>query len=269
MFRKVLAYIGWTLLTLMVGAYFYFASTLEKRGKEKEICRGIRVVLLDSSTNRFVTANEVVEIIEQFSTPPVGKNIDEIELEKIESLLCSRSAIKSAQASVTIDGTLNIEITQRRPLLRIEGKNGGFYIDDQEYIFPLSETHSSYVPVVTGDIPLLIEQGHRGTLAGEQKSWAGDIVELGLFLRENSFWNAMVEQISIAPDGDVLIFPKVGSFSIVLGDLKNIEDKFERLYAFYRNVAPYEGWEKYSSVSVKYKDQIVCKLKNNKASKRK
>ncbi|MBQ5802623.1 MAG: hypothetical protein IIW25_00145 [Bacteroidales bacterium] len=266
MLKKVLAYIGWSLLVVALGAYFFFAAKLRREAKEKEVCRSITVTLLDSAQNRFVSKNEVVDIIEDFIGEPIGKKIEEINLANIELLLNKRSAIKESQASISRNGVLAIDITQRKPLLRIHTQNGGFYVDETGYIFPLVESFSSYVPIVTGHIPLDIDPSHRGNVEDGAGSWIEQLVEFGCFLNRNQFWNAMIEQIYVEKNGDIILSPKVGNMEIIIGQMNNLEDKFSRLLAFYKNIAPSQGWNKYSTVNLKYKDQIVCKLnKKNKA----
>lgn len=268
MFKKILAYTGWSLLAVILGGYFYFAARLHQQYSEKEVCTSISVRLLDSAQNKFVSKAEVVDIIENFTGKTMGRKISEINLANIELLLNKRSAIKESQVSLTRNGKLAVEITQRRPILRIETKNGGFYVDETEYIFPLVESFTSYVPIVSGHIPLLINSGHRGKILEDDKKWMGQILQLGIFLDENPFWNAMIEQIYVDKTGDIILSCKVGNQQIIFGDPGNIEVKFNKLLAFYKNIAPQEGWDKYAIVNLKYKNQIVCKLnKNNKANK--
>ncbi len=243
-----------------LGAYFFFAGRLRSAGAEKEVCRSISVKLLDSAENKFVTKAEVVNIIDGFVGNVVGKRISEINVANIEKLLDRRSAINKSQVSISRNGVLHVDITQRKPLLRIQTENGGFYIDRTEYVFPLVSSFTSYVPIVSGYIPLEINAEHRGKVLDDTKDWIGQITEFGIFLEENPFWNAMIEQIYIDKNGDVILSPKVGNYKIVFGDLKDYESKFNRLLAFYKNIAPHEGWDKYSTVNLKYKNQIVCKL---------
>lgn len=266
MFKKFLIYTGWSLLILILGAYFFCAETLYRQNRKNEVCRSIKVTLLDSIQNKFVSKSEVIDIIEEFTGTVIGKQIYDINLANIENLLDKRSAIKESQVSINRNGTLQVDITQRRPLLRIETANGGFYIDETAYIFPLVESFTSYVPIVSGHIPLMIDQGHRGKALDDTQGWMEKIIGLGIFLNENPFWDAMVEQIYITANGDAVLAPKVGGFEIILGDLNNLDSKFARLLAFYKNIAPHEGWEKYKAVNLKYKDQIICTL--NKKTKK-
>ena len=266
MLKKILIYTGWSLLTIVLGAYFFCAEMLYRQNRKNEVCTSIKVTLLDSLQNKFVAKSEVIDIIEEFAGTIIGTQINELNLANIEKLLDKRSAIKESQVSIDCNGTMHVDITQRRPLLRIETENGGFYIDETAYIFPLVESFTSYVPIVSGHIPLSINRDHRGKVQEDPQGWSEKIIELGLFLNDNPFWDAMVEQIYITESGDAVIAPKVGDFDIIMGDLNNLDSKFSRLLAFYKNIAPHEGWEKYKAVNLKYKDQIICTL--NKKTKK-
>lgn len=263
MFRKILAYTGWTLLTGALAAYFYFGAVLLRNNRDREICRSVNVTLLDSARNRFVSPDEVKQIITRFAGEVVGMKNRDINLRTLEELLNQRSAIRQSQVSLTRSGLMQIDITQRRPVLRIETENGGFYIDETAYIFPLVESFTSYVPVVSGHIPVVINAGHRGQALEDEAGWMNKILELGIFMEENPFWGAQIEQIYVDRSGDILLEPRVGNQQIVFGNLDNIPEKFRKLYAFYKDVVPETGWDRYRSVNVKYRNQIICKINKN------
>ena len=64
-------------------------------------------------------------------------------------------------------------------------------------------------------------------------------------------------------DGFVLI-PRVGGHQIVFGMANSDEavaKKFGKLTTFYEEVIPYEGWNTYQSINLRYKNQIVAKKK--------
>ncbi len=264
MFKKILISIVVVLILGAVGTYFFFAEKLYRANAPAQLCREINITLLDSASNRFVTPDEVLEIMDGFMGNNIGKSVEDVDLNLIEQLLDKRSAIKKSQASITIGGTLNINITQRKPVLRIQTANGGFYVDETEYIFPLVTTFASYVPIVNGHIPFNLNAGHRGTALEDDGNWMEQILQLGNYMSNDPFWSAQIEQVYVEQNGDIVLVPRVGNHKIIFGDLKDIDTKFDKLYTFYKNIAPAQGWEKYSSVNLKYKDQIVCKIKKHK-----
>ena len=74
------------------------------------------------------------------------------------------------------------------------------------------------------------------------------------------------EVIAVGPGGmvegkEIAMQVKVGDQVIELGDTTNLENKFADLLAFYRNGMPRAGWDAYSKISLKFKDQVVCTKK--------
>ena len=48
---------------------------------------------------------------------------------------------------------------------------------------------------------------------------------------------------------------------LTLGTLDEFEEKLANLKLFYEQAIPKVGWEKYSMINLKYKNQIVCTKK--------
>lgn len=258
MLKKILKYIGIFLLTLSLAAYFVFAGILEKRGRKNEICKTVKVTIADLETNRFVSEDDVLDILGTEAGKLIGSNVHDININDLEILLSDRSAIKKSRVSITRDGTVFVKITQRKPVLRLQYDGKGFYIDETDYIFPTVETFTSYVPLVTGNIPVDIKKGFRGRLAGDDSVWVRNITSMAEYLSRHIFWNSQIQQIYVAPNSDLILSPRVGDQSVIFGPPEDIGDKFTRLEAFYDIIAPAEGWNRYHTVNLKYKNQIIC-----------
>jgi len=57
----------------------------------------------------------------------------------------------------------------------------------------------------------------------------------------------------------------VGDQKIIFGTAhskEEVQEKFKKLTIFYNEAMPFEGWNTYSEISLKFEDQIVCKKKN-------
>ena len=79
-----------------------------------------------------------------------------------------------------------------------------------------------------------------------------------LFLEEDDFWNDWIGQIYVDSDNNVELIPRVGNHKVVLGTFDDYQTKLENLRLFYEQAIPKVGWEKYSEINLKYKNQIVC-----------
>jgi cell division protein FtsQ len=266
MFKKILIYTGYFILTGILAAYFVFSTGLSIEHSERQRCTEIKVTVLDSALNRFVSPEEIRELIRVEGITINESKLKHINQYALENVLNNRTAVKISQVSVNRNGVLRVDIQQRRPILRLETVNGGFYMDETAYLFPLMRSYTSYVPVVTGNIPLVIPPGYRGG-PNQNREWANKIKELGLFLERENFWNSMVEQIYVDSTGAILFTPRVGKIEIVFGEPENIDFKFKKLYAFYTKVIPAMGWESYKRVDLRFGNQLVCKKRENKQIK--
>jgi len=52
--------------------------------------------------------------------------------------------------------------------------------------------------------------------------------------------------------------PKIGSATIVLGDMSDLDSKLVKLKAFYQAKIGSKELDDYRSVNLKYRNQIVC-----------
>lgn len=263
MLKKVTTYSLYILLLAIFGLYFHFTRRVVQNGREGEICSVIKVRILDSAENRFVSRKEVNDLIVTSGINPLKKKRDEVDLAGLERLLEGKSAIRRSDISLNRKGELNVDITQRRPVLRIETPQGGYYIDEERYIFPLVSTFTSYVPVVTGAIPIKIESGYRGYRSGEEERWIENITALGNKISVHPLWGPLIQQIDILKNGDIVLYCSIGDQKIIFGGFKDIDYKFAKLNTYYHEIIPLYGWEKYSEVNLKYSDQIICSRRQN------
>ena len=176
------------------------------------------------------------------------KNLEEMTLTSIdkdclEQILCRNTTIKSAQVYYSLDGYIHVGITQRKPVLRVfSGK--GYYVDEEGKIMPLSTKYTSRVVVATGRI---------STQYACEK-----LYPFVMYLRDDEFWNAYVEQIIVEHGDEVTLIPKVGNFRIVLGKLEEVEEKMDKLRLFLDKGINLKGWNAYKEINLKYKNQVVC-----------
>lgn len=257
MFKRVLKYIFYSLLFITLSAYFIHAANLTKRARESTMCTDIRIKIVDSLQNRFVTKDEIKEIILE-TKEVVGEQIDHIDLYKIENTINKKTAIKQTKAAIDRNGVMHIKVSQRRPIIRLQSSTTGAYVDEEGYIFPLTRSYTSYVPMITGNIPVDLTSFDTAELSEEEKKWINSIVGFGAYIAKNEIWGDQIQQINIEKGGDISFSTRVGEIDVMFGEMTDIENKFERLLYFYQHVIPTQGWEKYEAVNLKYDNQIIC-----------
>ena len=88
-----------------------------------------------------------------------------------------------------------------------------------------------------------------------------EIFQLTKKISNNSFLKSQISQIYVNSIGEYDLIPELGSHTIRLGNINNIDEKLRNLEAFYKKKLVNEGWEKFKIINLMYKNQIVCTKK--------
>lgn len=173
-------------------------------------------------------------------------------LVNLENILNDNPFVEKAKVFEGQSGSLHLHIDTKQPIARVIDANGkNYYITNKRDIVPFSYSYSPRVIVLTGYIPKV-----------NQEEWKA-VLDLTLRIHEDEFLRPMVESIKLDRRQHAYLVPKVGSFSIQLGELKDVETKIAKLKTFYKSTFDKVNWAKYSSVNLDYKNQIVLKKNNN------
>jgi cell division protein FtsQ len=85
------------------------------------------------------------------------------------------------------------------------------------------------------------------------------LYKIASYVDKHEFWKAQIEQIFVTRDNEFILIPKVGNHIILFGNAEEGDEKFEKLFVFYKEGLNRVGWNKYSSINIKYKGQVICK----------
>jgi cell division protein FtsQ len=85
-----------------------------------------------------------------------------------------------------------------------------------------------------------------------------NLYRLTMYITPDKFLKAQIAQIYVNEQGEFELIPRVGSHVILLGSAEDLDDKFRRLFAFYKFGLNKIGWNKYNVINIKYKNQVVC-----------
>ncbi len=167
---------------------------------------------------------------------------EKIALNTIEKAIEANEMVKSAQVYLTIDGELTSKIIQRKPIGRIEG-NSKFYLDDEGKRMPFSSNHSARVPIITGNV----------TGASLE-----DVYVILEFINEDNFLRQNVIGIHIEEEDNYKLKFRLNQFVVNLGDIENLEEKFNNFKAFYAKANKDKTLEEFAVVSLEFNNQVVC-----------
>lgn len=239
------------------------ASVIAGQARRRPVkCIGLEVTVLDSMENGFVSRKDVRRFLDKEYGSFIGESIDSIDLVRIEDIIDGRSAVRKSQAFVTRDGILHINVTQRKPVVRFQKKDGGFYADAEGFIFPLQNSFASHVQIIDGEIPLAANSGYKGSIDDpKEREWFRKVMEVVTFIGNDRTWNGKIVQISVEKGGDLILVPREGKEKFLFGQPEDIADKFDKMEKYYTHIIPAKGEGHYRTVDLKYKGQIVCREK--------
>ena len=241
-------------------AYLTVSTGFVSSRQQALICQNVQINVCDSLVNNFINSAMVANILSRDAGKTIGEYMTQLDMYKLEQLLIKNNVIKRAEVFSSIDGVLHVNVYQRRPIVRLQTSTHGFYIDETGYIFPLSDVYTSFVPVVTGNILMSINNKYKGLIL-EKEEFLKQIYAFALFLDKHEFWQLQIAQVHVKCASEIDLTPYEGNENIHLGALNGYEYKLDKLKAFYRSAYPAREESPYSDIDLRYGSQIVCKRK--------
>ena len=227
---------------------------------KKQTVKCTDVKILIPGADNFIEREEIDAILKEDQGILLGRNLENINIHKIEKKLQSNPYIGFAKVYVDMDGVLHIEVKQRQPILRILNDNGqDFYIDNDGLKMPISSNFTANVLVATGHIAEVF--GSRVDTLHTQL--ARDLYKTAQYIKKDTLWDSQIEQIVVDQKNDIELIPRVGNQRIVLGNADSLEKKMKNLLLFYKKAMPQVGWDTYKTINIKYTNQIVCEKRDS------
>lgn len=189
--------------------------------------------------------------------------VNQLRISKLELELLEDPYIKSVDAFTNIQGRLIVNISEKNPVVRIFNKKAsGYYLTESGDILPLSNKYSARVFMVNGYLNIPFVKGFTNVKDTVYKNTTlKGILELSNTLAENEFLKSQINQIYINSKLEFELIPEFGNHTIIVGDLKNLDKKLQKLEAFYKQALLEEGIDKYKTINLKFDDQLVCTKK--------
>jgi len=236
---------------MSLGGLVVLMSFIEVK-KSEVICKDVKIYIPGSQY--FIDKQEVDDILNIHSHALIGRRMENINIHDLEAKLKANPFVEYAKVYTDMDGVINVEISQRQPILRIINRfDQDFYVDQHGLKIPLSPNFTARVPVANGFIEELFAN-HVDTLHTEM---ATELFKTADYIRRDSLWQAQIAQIYVNKDHEIELVPRVGNNRILLGNADSLDTKFHNLLVFYKKAIPQVGWNAYKVINVKYANQVV------------
>ncbi len=247
MFRRLLKIAGSLLLVIFIIGTLAFTYHESK----DVVCRNIEI---DFETDELIKVDkdELIRLVKAADSNILNKKLAQINSEAIEIAVKKHPAIFNAEVykvmkadSSSYKGILVVNVKHREPVVRIMSNSGSYYLDKYGKKIPISTNYTANVLVTTGFF--------------KDKYATEKLLPFVLFIENNKFWQAQIEQVHIKQNGEILLTPLFGEHIIEFGNLDDYQKKLQKMKAFYEQILANDNWNKYKTVSLKYNNQVVAK----------
>lgn len=243
----------WVGFLLLVGLLLFSAIGRKKNS----FAEGVEVEVLPlESGDKLISERDVRQaLLRSFGNTLEGTELAGLEVERMERVLEEDPFVLDAETYIDQRNVFHVKIQQREPVLRILDNNGGnYYLDKNGVKMPPSKNFAARVMVATGNIAPYTQDFRK-----KKRTTLKDLFALTETLMADDFLNSFIQQIHVNNNGEFILVPLIGDQKIVLGSVRKLEDKLNRLKIFYHQGMPYTGWRIYESINLKFNGQVVCK----------
>ena len=247
MFKKLGKITGWLVLIVFIIGTFSFTSFERKN----IVCRNIEV---DYNSNDLIhiDKNEIVRLVKSADAKIIGKPMSQINSEMVEEAVEKHDAIINAEVykvmakdTGSYKGIIAVKINHRKPVMRIVTGSENYYLDEFGSKIPVSTYYTANVLAATGNI--------------NEEFAKKELLPFVMFLENDEFWKAQIEQVHVNGKGEVLLIPLIGEHIVEMGKLNDYPVKLQKLKAFYEQVLAKNNWNKYETVDLKFNNQVIAK----------
>ncbi|MEG2370780.1 MAG: hypothetical protein RSB23_06420 [Alistipes sp.] len=166
--QTLLKILKYTLLTLLwggVGAYVVYASLMVRQQRALQTVKSLSIAIVDSqSQGRLVSSPMVRGWIKNSGIRTIGAHTNQVDLAGLERMIARNGFVDHVEAYVSYVGDLRIEISQRRPCLRLLTDSVDFYVTAEGFVFQTPPFSALYMPVVTGSYQPPFPSAYTGSI---------------------------------------------------------------------------------------------------------
>ncbi len=236
--------------------------------RKNSTIRGLQVRIDCGGPYTLLSPKDIESLVVEQWPDVYSRRVKDIDKQKLEAIVQQSPYVRGAEVSISNGGKVEVVVKQRQPVVRMFCGGNEFYISHQGTYMPLAEQH--YCHLLVGNCESEMHWGdydlRQMNLAG---SWPDTLAPnttveavrqlwtLASFLYERPHYGDVFDQVCLDSSGDLVLVPKLGNLTVVVGDTSRLDEKFKDLWAFFDQGIGQVGWDTYSVISLKYNGQVV------------
>ena len=210
----------------------------------EEVCRSITYMLEDGKQREYVFRNELDALLQAEDINPVGRTTDRLSLQRIENAVRRHPMVRTAECYMMPWNDVEVSITQRVPLLRVQTLTETYLIDTDRRVMQARPAVRDTVLRVTGFV-------------GPQMA-ATQLADFAEWLQDNKYWRERIDYIYMRSAQMAIVCLRDKSQPrVVLGSLYGYERKLNKLRTFMENSADATQGKQYEELDLRFRGQVI------------
>jgi cell division protein FtsQ len=215
---------------------------------------GIEIEIMSNQDFYLIDQFEIQALLNKEQSVVLGTNFDQVDIKLLERQVEENPFVAEIDVFMSVTGVLGAKVSPAQPIGRLMSSRGpDQYIDVTGKLLPMNADYTARVPLIS-----FAEYPQWESNLGEN-DLGKQLMEFLIFINKDELWRAQIAQLAVSQENELTLWPQMTKQLILFGPADEIEEKFKKLKLFYKEVLPKKGWNTYSSINLKYKNQIVCK----------
>jgi cell division protein FtsQ len=246
-FKNILIYLLGSLILISL------ISFRALRLSERKVS-GIEIEIMSDQDFYLIDQFEIQALLNKEQSVVLGTNFDQVDIKLLERQVEENPFVAEIDVFMSVTGVLGAKVSPAQPIGRLMSSRGpDQYIDVTGKLLPMNADYTARVPLIS-----FTEYPQWESNLGEN-DLGKQLMEFLIFINKDELWRAQIAQLAVSQENELTLWPQMTKQLILFGPADEIEEKFKKLKLFYKEVLPKKGWNTYSSINLKYKNQIVCK----------
>ena len=259
MVKKILSIVLWVVTGAAIIVLFAFA----RKGYLENPLKGIHLNVERSQAIGFVENDSIIAKASAICGMERQASISEIDMMKLRRMLNDNPWIEQSSVYVDLNDTLRITAIEYEPALRVYNLEGrSVYLTREGVIIPSSPRYTPHLIIASGSYGFTTPRSN-GNIADSLylNSGLAEALAIANAISKDQFLQEHIGQIYRNTDNEYEVIVNNLPIQVIVGDTCAVDNKLHRLKVLlekYQNTTELEG---YKTMSLKYKNQIVCTKK--------
>lgn len=211
----------------------------------------------------FLTEDDIINRLKDQGLIVDDMVYSELNINKIERFLEQMNEVKEVKVFINSGNFWEIKIELKQAIARLFNLDGSScYLDKDGNLLPTSINYAAHVVTVSGYINETDFTKNVETVINNDSLRTIEIIDdlyaISDYVCLNNFLSAQITHVYVNASKEFELIPRVGDQRILFGKAEDIAGKFKKLEVFYKEGISNAGWNKYDTINIMYKNQVVC-----------